>query len=446
MSAEPRILKTEAEQMLAEQFRTHRHSLPGGPAIATVREEAFAAFERAGLPHRRVEAWKYTDLRALMKRAETIAPAPSAEAAARMHAALPSFGTLDRYRLVIADGFFQESLSDRGALLAEGIEVATLGEFLGFDGDTVAEVLEAPAGADDDAMIALNAAMASDGVVIFAGEGAAPTKPIEIVHLTTGGEPAAWFARSLAKFGKGARATLLVSHVGPDGVASQSNSFVRVHADDTADITVVDLQRGGDAAQHIATFDAVIGTGTRLQHLAVTAGSALSRLQGFAAIKGEGSELGIFGANMLAGSEHGDVSWRIDHAVPGASSRVLYKNASADTAFGAFQGLILVRPDAQKTDGKMMTRALLLSEEAQFTAKPELEIYADDVQCGHGATIGQIDGEGLFYLMSRGIPRTEAEALLVRAFLQEAIDAIDNESVAEALDPIVDGWLERRSR
>lgn len=446
MSVEPANLSTEAERGLEENFSGIRHALPGNAAVAARRDEAFALFQRQGLPHRRVEAWKYTDLRALTKQAEQLAPTPSTDAAARMHAALPTFGALDRYRLVIADGHFQEALSDREALLAEGVEIATLAEFLGFEGDGVVDVLNPPEGAGNDAMIALNAAFATDGVVILAGEGAQPTKPIEIVHLTTGGEPAAWFARSVARIGEGARVKLLVSHVGPDEMVTQSNSYVGVHLGRGAEAEIVDLQIEGDATRHVATFEAVVAAEAKLHHLAVAAGGALARLQGFVAVTGEDAEVRIGGANMLAGKEHGDISWRIDHVVPGSASRVLYKNASADDAFGAFQGLILVRPDAQKTDGKMMTRTLLLSPEAQFAAKPELEIYADDVQCGHGATIGEIDEDALFYLMARGIPRAEAEALLIRAFLDEALATIDDEAVVAALEPIVGRWLERRGR
>ncbi len=446
MSAEPRTMKTEAEEGLARNYRAVRDSLAGSADVVARRDAAFAAFERQGLPHRRVEAWKYTDLRALMKSAAEVAAVPSADAAARIHMALPTFGSLDRYRLVIADGHFQEALSDRQALLAEGVEVATLKEFLGFDGAGVVAVLDAIEPAKDDPLVALNAAFASDGVVILAPADCALSKPIEIVHLTVDGSDVSWFARSLAKVGNCAKLKLLVSHVGPEGVAYQANSFLGVELGEAANVSVVDLQAEGAGAQHIATFTAALGTNATLRHLAVTGGSAVSRLQAFASIEGEGASLMASGANMLDGKEHGDITWRIDHRVPGATSRVLYKNAAADTAFGAFEGLILVRPEAQKTDGQMMTRTLLLSDEAQFAAKPELEIYADDVKCGHGATIGQVDEASLFYMMARGIPRAEAEALLVRAFLNEAVETIGDAAIAAALDGVLSSWLERRER
>jgi Fe-S cluster assembly protein SufD len=206
---------------------------------------------------------------------------------------------------------------------------------------------------------------------------------------------------------------------------------------------VVDLRRGR-CAQHIASFDARLGEGAELDHLAIARGAALSRLQGFIAIEGEGGRFSAAGANMLGGSTHGDVALVIDHAAGGATSRVLYRNVAEGEAFGAFQGRIIVRPGAQKTDGRMMTNTLVPSDSAEFAAKPELEIYADDVQCGHGATTGQIDEAMMFYLLSRGIPRKESEALLLRAFLVAALEPLPDRKLAEALEPIIAAWLRGR--
>jgi Fe-S cluster assembly protein SufD len=444
MSAEPRTLKTEAEQAIAETYRSAKASLPGSPSVAERRAEAFGVFERRGLPHRRVEAWKYTDLRARLRSVSPLAAAPTAATASRACASLATFGSLDRYRLVIADGYFQEALSDREVLLAEGVEVATLAEFLSFDSDDVLKILDSPDAAQDDAVIALNAALATDGVVIFVPDGCAPAKPIEIVHLSTSKAGSSWFARSYAKIGKGASPRLLVSHVGPDGAPNQTNSFLSVDLAEGSDTSIAELQAEGDDALHIGTLSARLGTNASLRHLAAIKGAASSRSQSFATMDGEGARIVVAGANMLADGRHGDVSWHIDHRVPDAKSQVIYKNVVADESFGAFQGLILVRPDAQGTDGRMMTRTLLLSDQAQFAAKPELEIYADDVQCGHGATIGQVDEAALFYLMARGIQRVEAEALLVRAFLFEAVDVIPHRAVTSSLENIVSAWLKRR--
>ncbi|MHA1559999.1 MAG: Fe-S cluster assembly protein SufD, partial [Alphaproteobacteria bacterium] len=444
MSAEPRTLKTEAELAIADAYRSAKASLPGSLAVAERRDAAFNVFENRGLPHRRIEAWKYTDLRARLRSVSPIAATPAAAAASHACASLATFGTLDRYRLVIADGHFQEALSDREVLLAEGVEVVSLAEFLTFESDDVLKVFDSPEAAQDDAIVALNAALATDGVVIFVPDGCTPAKPIEIVHLSTSKTGSSWFARSFAKIGRGAAPRLLVSHVGPDGASNQTNSYLAVDLAEGGDASIAELQAEGDDALHIGTFSARLATNASLRHLAVIKGAASSRSQSFAAIDGEGARIVVAGANMIADGRHGDVSWHIDHRVPEATSRVIYKNVVADESFGAFQGLILVRPDAHGTDGRMMTRTLLLSDEAQFAAKPELEIYADDVQCGHGATIGQVDESALFYLMARGIQRVEAEALLVRAFLFEAVDAIPDRAVTSSLENTVSAWLKRR--
>jgi Fe-S cluster assembly protein SufD len=188
-----------------------------------------------------------------------------------------------------------------------------------------------------------------------------------------------------------------------------------------------------------------VGAGARFNHLTVTAGASLSRSQSFVTIGGEGAELNLNGATMIGGDQHADVTLTIHHAKPGSKSRVLFKNAADGSADGVFQGKIIVAQEAQKTDGKMMAKQLLLSEDAAFVSKPELEIYADDVQCGHGSTSGRIDETMLFYFLSRGIPRPEAERLLLQAFLADAIEAIGDEEVGAALEGVIEDWLSRRA-
>ncbi len=170
-------------------------------------------------------------------------------------------------------------------------------------------------------------------------------------------------------------------------------------------------------------------------------GSALARSEVRLAFEGEGSSAAIRGATIARGRQHIDTTLVVDHAVPGCASRELFKSALAGEAKGVFQGKIVVRPGAQKTDGQMMSQALLLSETAEFANKPELEIFADDVTCGHGATCGQIDEDMLFFMRSRGLTREEAERMLVQAFLAESIEAIGDEGVVDALEARTRRWL-----
>src|ERR1700742_1478307 len=176
----------------------------------------------------------------------------------------------------------------------------------------------------------------------------------------------------------------------------------------------------------------------------MTSGGALSRFQGFLALKGEGSELNFNGVNLLKGTQHGDTTLVVDHAVPDCTSREIFRAVVDDRAHSVFQGRIIVRPDAQKTDGKMMTRALLLSDNAEADNKPELEIFADDVVCGHGATAGALDTGLKFYLMSRGISDKDAEALLIQAFIGETVEAVAHEGIREALMNAALRWLSVR--
>ncbi|MEP0323542.1 Fe-S cluster assembly protein SufD [Bauldia litoralis] len=445
MNAPQRPMRTEAEQALLDAWENARPGLPGGSLIAARRAAAIALFSDRGLPHRRVEEWKYTDLRAGMRKAYPPADRPDAEAAARAASALADpLDGVDRFRLVMVDGYFFDDLSDRGPLLEAGIEVAPLAELLAADGDMAAGLLATSDVADGDVAVALNTAFATDGVVVFVPKGAALGKPIELVHVTSEGAPRASTARSRIVVGEGASVRFIESHRGPAGAAYQVNTLADIDIARGALVSWSRLQTESDAAQHLTTFVARMADDTSLDHLSVNRGAALARWQGFVRIEGRHARAGFYGATMLSDKEHGDNTLVVRHVAPDSVSNELFKNVVDDRATGAFQGMIAVEKQAQKTDAKMMTRALLLSDEAQFASKPELEIFADDVRCGHGATAGDIDHTQLFYLMSRGLPRLEAERLLIESFLDEAIDAGSDGAVAEALKGIVSGWLSRR--
>src|SRR6185503_11273555 len=188
-----------------------------------------------------------------------------------------------------------------------------------------------------------------------------------------------------------------------------------------------------------------VGAKAKLNLFNMTVGGAVSRYQGFITLSGEGSELNVNGVNLLKGTQHGDTTLVVDHAVPHCTSREIFRAVLDDRAHSVFQGRIIVRPHAQKTDGKMMTRALLLSDEAEADNKPELEIFADDVTCGHGATSGALDETLLFYLRARGLPEKAAQALLIQAFVGEAIEGITDDNLREAVMASAERWLEARA-
>jgi Fe-S cluster assembly protein SufD len=268
--------------------------------------------------------------------------------------------------------------------------------------------------------------------VIGLAAGSKLARPIHVRHLFTGAAAAA-YARTLVIVGEGAIATVIESFEGPDGVAYQSNTAAELQVGDKAWLEYVRVQAEGDTAIHLATVLADIGAQAKLHTCSLTVGAAVSRQSVFLRCTGAASETRLSGATLLRRKQHSDTTLHVDHMTPGCTSREIFKSALDDESRGVFQGKIVVRPGAQKTDAKMMSAALLLGEAAEADHKPELEIFADDVQCGHGATAGALDKELLFYLGARGIPRKLAEALLIRAFIGEALEAVPHEALREAL-------------
>ena len=213
---------------------------------------------------------------------------------------------------------------------------------------------------------------------------------------------------------------------------------------DRARVDHVKLGVEGSSALHVATLAATIGADVEFNDFTFTIGGQVTRNQLFVRCAGESATVGLRGANLLKGRQHADTTLVLDHALPGCNSREVFKSVLDDESRGVFQGKIIVRPGAQKSDARMMTNALLLSEAAEADNKPELEIFADDVQCGHGATAGALDENLKFYLMARGIPDGDAESLLIQAFVGEAVEAIKHDGVKEALMEAVVRWLAAR--
>lgn len=430
------VAKTGSGRAVSDLFASAEGRLPGSPAVIAARREAFAAYERLGLPHRRLEEWKYTDLRALVGELLPLAASPDAAALKRAAEAVKAHAFEGARKLVLVDGVFAADLSDVKALATEA-SLKTLRETL----DKDAGLLNT---ASTDAVIALNAALATDGVVLSIADGTQLSAPIQIVHVATAASASA-VTRSQVVVGKGARATIIESFVAAGAAAYQVNDAVIVSIGDDADVAHIRLMDDAPDAVNITSQFVTVGANTKLTFFNMTTGAAVSRLQGFITLAGEGSELAINGVNLLKKTEHGDTTLVVDHAVPNCVSREIFRAVIDDRAHSVFQGRIIVRPDAQKTDGKMMTRALLLSDEAEADNKPELEIFADDVSCGHGATAGALDDSLLFYLKARGLPEKQAQALLIQAFVGEAIEQIADDGLREHVIGIAERWLERRS-
>ena len=442
MNAGIRPVRTQAELGLVDVYTTSRQGLPGGSDIAAVRAAAFNHFVLAGLPHPRVEAWKYTDLRRLMRDAKPLAGPPDATAKERAQGAGGLLAGLGFRRLVIVDGSFAADMSDLAGL-ETGLIVRSMADALALDEPLLSQGLGSMVPADDPAL-ALNTALAGDGVVITVSPGVTIERPIHLVFVNTGAAPAAMVTRSLVVVGGGACATFVETHEGRDQLDYQVNTVLQLVVGDEARVDHVKITREGSAAIHVATLLANIGARAKFNELGFTTGGAVVRNQLFVLLAGEGTEANLRGLSLLAERQHADSTLAVDHAAAGSQSREVFKAVVDDEARAVFQGKITVRPKAQKTDAKMMTRALLLSDRAEADGKPELEIFADDVQCGHGATTGTLDDQLKFYLMARGIPEKEAEALLIQAFAAEVVEAIEHEGLRDALMDATAAWLGQR--
>jgi Fe-S cluster assembly protein SufD len=434
------LAKTETGRALSDSFAVARDRLPGAGKLAESRRQAFEAYERAGLPHRRIEDWKYTDLRVLMREVLPLAAEPDLAALKRAGAALKLHAIAGVRRLVLVDGVFAPKLSETGNL-EKGLGIRTLREVLQA-GDSAPQLL---APDNSDAMVALNSAMMTDGLVIEVADGAALTQPLHIVHIASGAAPSAMFTRSLLKLGKAASATVVESYIAADGAkAYQVHDSLVVSIGDGARLDHVRLVEDDREAFNISSSVVTLGANAYFNTFGMTSGSHVSRYQAMIAFAGENSRVETNGVNLLNGRQHADSTLFLDHAVPNCASREVFRSVVDDRGHSVFQGRIIVRPNAQKTDAKMMTRALLLSDEAEADNKPELEIFADDVTCGHGATTGALDESLLFYLRARGLSEKEAQALLIQAFVGEAIESIANDALRELVISAAERWLAAR--
>jgi Fe-S cluster assembly protein SufD len=436
------LAKTETGRALSDIFAVARARLPGAGKVADTRQKAFEAYECAGLPHRRIEDWKYTDLRVLMREVLPLVAPPDAAALTQAGDALELHAIDGVHKLVLVDGVFAPKLSDL-ANPQKGLSIRTLREVLEKGDAALQAQLLAPG--NSNPMVALNSAMMTDGVVIEVADGVVPAQPLHVVHIASGGVPAAMFTRSLLKIGKSAGATLVESYIAADGAkAYQAHDLLLVSIGDNARLDHVRLIEDSRDAFNISSSVVTLGAHAHFNTFGMTSGASVSRYQATIAFAGEGSKVETNGVNLLNGRQHADTTLFMDHAVPNCSSREIFRAVVDDRGHSVFQGRIIVQPKAQKTDAKMMTRALLLSDEAEADNKPELEIFADDVTCGHGATTGALDESLLFYLRARGLSEKEAQALLIQAFVGEAIESIVNDDLRELAVGAAERWLAAR--
>jgi Fe-S cluster assembly protein SufD len=399
-------------------YHARRSALPGDTHI---RAEAAALLDRHGLPGPREEAWRYTPLRPF---AETRFAAPAkAEPSAALRAHIPSIaGT----RLVFVNGRFHSELSG----VPKGLHVTT--------GEPAFGSLARPA---EEKLVALNTLLAEDGAAIHVPAGV-DGGTIILISLATGGGQG-FHPRHAITLDAGAKLTLVDLALGEGEYLH--NPVLTFAVAEGATVTHLRIQDEGAGAFHLSTAYADIAAGGTYDSFALTLGAKLARMEVHARLAGPEAAAHLNAAQILGNSQHADFTTIVRHDAPNTASRQTVKNVLTGRARGVFQGKIEVDRLAQKTDGYQMNQALLLSPDAEMDSKPQLQIYADDVKCSHGATVGALDADQLFYLRSRGVPEAEARAILVRAFLAEALDPIAHEEARGAMEAAIAAWWNRQS-
>jgi Fe-S cluster assembly protein SufD len=421
----------EAYRAGFERFASSRAAAAEPAWLRERRSSAFARFVETGFPTPRDEAWRHTPVAPLTRgRFETADP--EARPAPELLGLLPreGFGGL---RLVVVNGRLSPELSTLEAG-ARGVLALGLRDAMASRPDSLEPWLGRVAALETGAFSLLNTAFAGDGVVILVAPGSVVHEPILIEHIGAGnGAATVSYERTLVVAGRGSECRVVESFASPDGRAALTNAVTEVVVEDGARVDRCKLQQEGSRALHVATLAARLGRDARFGDHSMVLGAALSRDDIDVRFAGEGGEVVLNGLFVVDGSRVADTHSRIDHAVPHCTSRELYKGVLDGQARGVFNGLVVVRPGAQKTDAWQMNRNLLLSKEALVHSTPQLEILADDVKCKHGSTTGQLDPGALFYLRSRGIGEAAARSLLTWAFASDLLRHVPVDAVRRAV-------------
>ena len=423
-----------------ESFAQARESLPGRGVgwLDALRARAIERFGEAGFPTTKDEVWKFTNLRPLTRQDFSLAPRlENSVAPGDLSPHLPA--GLDCHRMVFVDGHFRADLSAIGAL-PEGARLASLATVLQDDPDA----LEAYLSDEGGSPAALNTAFMADGAVLLIDENTDLDRPVHLLYLATAGDAARVnHPRNLIVVKAGASATVIESYAGASESLYWTNAVTEVTVGRGATLKHIKFQNEGSGGLHLAATRVRLEAGAAYDNFTAQWGARLARNEIDARLGGEGVSCRLKGVFLGRGRQHIDNTTLVDHAEPGCFSDEYYKGVLDGNAHGVFQGKIIVRPGAQQTDAHQLSKNLLLSDTAQVDTKPELEIYADDVKCSHGAATGELDEDALFYMRARGIDGREAERMLVEGFIGDIVDVIDVPELAAHLSTAVTAWLAR---
>ena len=405
-------------------------SLPGGGRVGELRRAAMQRFGELGFPDVRQEEWRFTDVGPIARTEFDLAPV----ATALESGAVEPYNYRDCYRLVLVNGRLAPELSDVAGL-PEGVVVSGLAEALARgDEAAVAEIGKHAAYADHP-FVALNTALWQDGALVKVPRGVALDKPVNLVVLGTPGErPIAFFPRILVVAEESSELVLVEQYATLGEGRYLSSPVTEIVAHDNAVVDHYKLQREADTAFHVATFQIHQARDSNVSSHSISWGGDLVRNDVNAILAGEGCDANLNGLYLVEGEQLVDYHMRVEHVAPHCDSHELFKGILEGSARSVFNGRIYVHPGAQKTDAKQTSRNLLLSPDALCNANPQLEIFADDVKCTHGSTVGQLDDTAIFYLRSRGIGEEAARSLLTYAFAADIVERIRVPQVRQELE------------
>lgn len=404
--------------------------------LPPLRKAALSRFLELGFPTRHDEEWRFTPVTPIRETVFRRAP-HGANGVRRADLANMPFGTFDAHTLVFVNGRFAPELSTLHDL-PEGIQVRSLAEALNREPALVEEHLGRIVDISGHAFAALNTAFMEDGAAVIVPRGKVVETPIHLLYLAAPSEePVVFYPRTLIVAEEDSQVTVVESYVGARDGVSFSNAVTEVVVAPNAVVDHLKLQRESEQAYHIGVMTLKMARSSVFTSHSVALGGALVRNEANAILDGEGIECTLNGVYWVNGRRLVDNHTAIDHAKPHCASHEVYKGILDDKARGVFNGKIFVRLDAQKTDAKQTNMTLLLSDDAQINTKPQLEIFADDVKCTHGATVGQLDAESLFYLRARGIGLAEARRILIHAFAGDILDRIRIAPIREELETLL---------
>jgi Fe-S cluster assembly protein SufD len=430
-------MKEATAPYLAEYERWSTNGAASGPKwLKERRTQAISRFADVGFPTTRQEEWRLTDVKAIARTG--FVPAKEALVADWGHHLV---GGTDQHVAVFTNGRFAADLSSRN--LPEGVRLGSLREAFESDALLVERHLGEHASTERSALAALNTAFLEDGAFVYISEKTVLDRPLHVLFLAvpSTGESVVQYPRTLVIADRGSQATVVESYATMGPGTFWTNAVTEAVVGENAKLDMVRVQQESDETYHTAVTHSSQARDSVYSFVTFTFGSRLSRHDIYAILNGEGAECTLDGLSMLSEQQHADYHTTLEHAQPNCNSWEYFNGVFDDSAHGVFNGRIIVRPGAQKTDSKQTNNSLLLSERARADSQPQLEIYADDVRCTHGATLGPIDDDQLFYLQSRGLSRAEALAILTYGFASEILRAVSNDALRSDLNVLVDEWL-----